>query len=134
MNILVYGMTDNPGGVESVVMNYYRNITKENYNFIFLTHSKTIAYENEILQRGDKVIKIPPRKKCIFKYNKLIKSIFESEKIDVVWANTCSLSNITCLKFAKRFGVKTRIIHSHNSKNMGSKITQILHLINKRKI
>ena len=26
--ILVFGMTENPGGVESVIMNYYRNIDR----------------------------------------------------------------------------------------------------------
>ena len=27
--ILVFGMTDNPGGIESVIMNYYRKIDRE---------------------------------------------------------------------------------------------------------
>ena len=26
IKVLVFGMTDNPGGMESCVMNYYRNI------------------------------------------------------------------------------------------------------------
>ena len=34
--ILVFGMTENPGGVESVIMNYYRNIDRTKIQFDFL--------------------------------------------------------------------------------------------------
>lgn len=30
--ILVYGMTDNRGGIESYIMNFYRHIDKEKIN------------------------------------------------------------------------------------------------------
>ena len=34
--VLVFGMTENPGGVESVIMNYYRCIDKTKIQFDFL--------------------------------------------------------------------------------------------------
>ena len=40
--ILVFGMTENPGGVESFLMNYYRKIDKTKFQFDFLCNS----YEN----------------------------------------------------------------------------------------
>lgn len=33
--ILVFGLTDNPGGIESVIMNYYRNINRKKFSLIF---------------------------------------------------------------------------------------------------
>lgn len=34
--ILVFGMTENPGGVESVIMNYYHYMDKNTFHFDFL--------------------------------------------------------------------------------------------------
>ncbi len=33
--ILVFGMTENPGGVESVIMNYYHYMDKNTFHFDF---------------------------------------------------------------------------------------------------
>ena len=35
MRVLVFGMTDNPGGVESFLLNYYRHIDKTKIQFDF---------------------------------------------------------------------------------------------------
>ena len=37
--ILVFGMTENPGGVESVIMNYYHYMDKNTFHFDFLCNS-----------------------------------------------------------------------------------------------
>ena len=60
----------NGGGVESVVMNYYRNIDRNRIQFHFLCDedSTDIPYE-EIEKLGGKVIVIPPYQK-LFKYQK----------------------------------------------------------------
>ena len=34
--VLVFGMTENPGGIESVIMNYYRHINRDLIQFDFL--------------------------------------------------------------------------------------------------
>ena len=58
------------GGVESVVMNYYRHINREKIQFDFIcdNDSTDIPYE-EIEKLGGKVILIPPYQKII-KYHK----------------------------------------------------------------
>lgn len=48
--------------------------------------------------------------------------------------NVCSLANIDYLKMAKKYGIKRRIIHSHNSQNMDSRLRGILHKYNKKRI
>ena len=49
----------------------------------------------------------------------------------VFWYNTCTLTNIDYLIYAKRYGIKKRIIHAHNSGNETSMIRGILHYVNK---
>lgn len=129
--VLVVGLNDNPGGVESVIMNYYRNIDKSICQFTFLCHCQKPAYEDEILANNDTIIKTPTRRQNFFKFKKLVKQVFKNNSFDAIWFNACSLSNIYVLKLAKKYKIKTRIIHSHNSKNMGSFITGVLHNLNK---
>lgn len=131
--ILIFGITDNPGGIESVIMNYYRNIDKEKAQFDFLCNTDIVAYEDEIRQLGGRIYKIAARSKNIKKYKKDIKKFFEehANEYNNIWVNVCSLANIDYLKYAKKYGIKYRIIHSHSSKNMDSKLRGILHHINK---
>lgn len=131
--ILIFGMSENLGGVETVIMNYYRNIDKKKIQFDFLYNTEKIAYEEEITKIGGKTFKITPRAKSIRKYKLDMKNFFKnhSKDYDAIWVNLCILSNIDWLKYAKKYGIRIRIIHSHNSKNMTSKLKYILHKINK---
>lgn len=137
MKVLVFGMTENPGGVESFLMNYYRCIDREKIQFDFLCNSyQPIAYEQEIHQLGGKTYHISSRSKNFLKYRKEMKSFFELHKgeYQAIWVNVCSLANIDYLKMAKKYGIPRRIIHSHNSQNMDGRLRKILHDINKHKI
>lgn len=52
--ILVFGMTENPGGVESVIMNYYHYMDKNTFHFDFLCNSyNKIAFEEEIISNSN---------------------------------------------------------------------------------
>lgn len=135
-HILVFGITDKSGGVESVIMNYFRNIDREKFQFDFLCNTKEVAYEEEIKKLGGKIYRIPARSENLKAYRKALKDFFEKhgEEYDVFWMNVCSLANIDYLKYAKKYGIPRRIIHAHNSKNMDSKLRGILHLINRTTI
>lgn len=135
--ILVFGMTENPGGVESVIMNYYHYMDKNIFHFDFLCNSyNKIAFEDEIISNGSQTFHFPARSKNYKKYKKELKNFFENNasKYDAIWVNVCSLANIDYLKMAKKYGVKRRIIHSHNSQNMDSRLRGILHQYNKKRI
>lgn len=85
---------------------------------------------------GARVFHITARSENLKVYKKELKRLFveHSAEWQAIWVNVCSLANIDYLKIAKQFGIKKRIIHSHNSQNMDSKLRGILHNINKRKI
>ena len=121
------------GGVESVIMNYYRNINRNNIQFDFLCNTEQVAYEDEINKLGGRIFRVTARSKNIKKYKKDMKEFFKqnAKNYDTIWVNICSLANIDYLKYAKKYGIKRRIIHCHNSQNMDSFIRGLLHKYNK---
>ena len=131
--VLVFGITDNPGGVESVIMNYYRNIDKDKIQFDFLCNTDIVAYEDEIIKLGGKVYRITARSKNRKEYKIQMKDFFQShaKEYTSIWVNVCSLANIDYLKYAKKYGIKYRIIHSHNSQNMDSLLRGLMHRWNR---
>ena len=56
------------------------------------------------------------------------------DEYDVFWYNTCTLTNIDYLVYAKKYGIKKRIIHAHNSGNETSKLRGIFHYLNKTRL
>lgn len=104
------------GGVEAVIMNYYRNIDRNKIQFDFIcdSDSTNIPYE-EIEQLGGRVILCPPYQK-IFKYIKELKRIFKENNYNIVHSNLNALS-VFPLYAAKKAGIKVRIAHSHSTSN-----------------
>ena len=104
------------GGVESVVMNYYRNIDKEKIQFHFLCDedSTDIPYQ-EIEKLGGKVIIIPPYQK-LFEYQKELYRIFKENNYKIVHSHINALS-VFPLRIAKKAKIPVRIAHSHTTSN-----------------
>lgn len=104
----------NAGGVESVIMNLYKNIDTSRYQFdFFVQQTCPIISEENILPRGGKIVYIPPVKK-IFKYQKELTRLFKEGNYQIVHSNMNTLSVFT-LKAAKKAGVPIRIAHSHST-------------------
>lgn len=135
--VLVFGITENPGGVESFLISYYRKLDKIKIQFDFLcnTHNK-VAYEDELKSFGGKVIHIAMRSREPLKYRRELNEFMKlhASEYQAVWVNVCSLANIDYLKVAKKYGIKKRIIHSHNSQNMDNQLRKVIHTINRQKI
>lgn len=104
------------GGVESVVMNYYRNIDRSKIQFDFICDedSTNIPYD-EIEKLGGRVILVPPYQK-ILKYNKELKKILKENNYKIVHSHINTLS-VFPLRIAKKCGVPVRIAHSHSTTN-----------------
>ena len=104
------------GGVESVVMNYYRHIdrSKVQFDFICDSDSTDIPYD-EINALGGKVILIPPYQK-VFKYHKELKKVLKTGNYKIVHSHINTLS-VFSLFAAKCAGVPVRIAHSHSTTN-----------------
>ena len=118
----------NGGGVESVVMNYYKNIDRNRIQFHFLCDedSTDIPYE-EIEKLGGKVIVIPPYRK-LFKYQKELYRIFKENNYKIIHSHINALS-VFPLRIAKKAGVPIRIAHSHSTSNKKEWKKNILKMI-----
>lgn len=108
------------GGVEAVVMNYYRHIDHKKIQFDFIcdNDSTNIPYE-EIEKLGGRVILIPPYQK-IFQYQKELKKIFKENNYKIVHSHINTLSVFPLLA-AWCARVPVRIAHSHSTTNKKEK-------------
>lgn len=104
------------GGVEAVIMNYYRHIDRDKVQFDLIcdNDSTDIPYE-EIEKLGGKVILIPPYQK-VFKYIKELKRVLKEGEYKIVHSHINTLS-VFPLYAAKKAGVPVRIAHSHSTTN-----------------
>lgn len=122
----------NRGGAETLIMNIFRHIDRSKYNFCFLLNEKECDYTKEIEELGGHIYTIPTRAAGLRTYCKALDSFLKEHKgeFDAVHMHTSSLSSLEFLYYAKKHGVKKRVIHSHNTVQAGL-VHNILHWINK---
>lgn len=110
----------NMGGTESVIMNLYRNIDRNRFEFYFTTMTKeSCAYDNEIIALGGNIIYINPKYKVGFlKHFKELYTLFKSENYDVIHSHMNFHGGIVAL-IGKISGCKKIVCHAHNTKDDG---------------
>lgn len=106
----------NRGGLETMIMNYFRNMDREKIQFDFLVHRTEKAdYDDEILSMGGKIYRISRLNPFDRNYRSELNVFFKQHKeYKIVHVHQDCLSSII-LKAAKKNGVQVRIAHSHNS-------------------
>lgn len=104
------------GGVESVIMNYYRHLdhSKIQFDFICDEDSTRIPYD-EIKKLGGRVFLVP-RYQNLPKYLKALEKLFKENQYRIVHSNINTLS-VFPLYAAKKACVPIRISHSHSTSN-----------------
>lgn len=104
------------GGLETMLMNYYRNIDRSKVQFDFLTHrSEKADYDDEIENLGGKIYHLPRLNPFSKSYlNELDNFFKEHREYELVHCHQDCLSGIV-LKIAKKNGVRFTIAHSHSA-------------------
>ncbi|WP_339210610.1 glycosyltransferase family 1 protein [Aeribacillus sp. FSL K6-8210] len=118
IRVLHVGMTPNYGGLESFVMNIYRNIDRSKVQFDFLTlYGDKIAYEDEIIAMGGKVYPILYKRRDVVKHFLYLPFNFfkKHREIQIVHFHKSHLADLDYLIVAKMCGVPVRIVHAHSS-------------------
>lgn len=120
------------GGIQSFIMNVYRNIDRSKIQFDFLLHKKDgNRFLPEIQCLGGVVYFVPARNKGVFHNKVALNSFFKTHpEYKVVHQHESSLSYIEPLIAARHNGVPIRIIHSHSSRMSNSIMHRILHIVN----
>lgn len=116
IRILQVFTTMGRGGAETMIMNYYRCLDREKYQFDFLVHRKErAAYDDEIESMGGIIYRaIPIHPQNYFLYFKFLDAFFYKHKGEYS-AVHCHIQENSgfVLKYAAKYGIKNRLVTSH---------------------
>lgn len=114
------------GGVESVIMNYYRNIDKDKVQFDFVVHKNPLkSFVDEAEKYGGKVYEVTPYKKNIFAFTYEIYKIIKNGHYNIIHSNMNSLSGFP-LFAAWLAGARVRILHNHTTDTKAEGLRTVL--------
>lgn len=104
------------GGLETMLMNYYRQIDRTRVQFDFLTHRESkAAYDDEIRALGGNIYHVPRLVPWSRSYKRALDSFFAAHpEYAIVHVHQDCLSAVA-LQAAKKRGVPVRIGHSHTA-------------------
>ena len=131
--ILIFGLSENQGGIETYLKKIWDNIdhSKYHFNFIDITgKNKVPCFYNEFIASGASFYKVTPRNVSFAKNRKEISELFKNNHFDVFHFNVNSLSYV----FPVNEAIKNRIpviVHSRNGGTTLSRITLLFHYCNK---
>ena len=109
----------NRAGAETMIINLYRNLDCNNYQFDFVYFTKDKCdYDNEIIDKGGSIYRDLATKSSLFKtisryykYYLLLKSLKENNSVH----SHMNINNSIYLYLAYLAGIKNRISHSHGT-------------------
>ncbi len=109
----------NRAGAETMIMNLYRNLDCNNYQFDFIYFTKDKCdYDKEIIDKGGEIYRVLTSKSSMFKtisryfkYYSLLKNL----KGDNCVHSHMNINNSMYLFLAYLAGIKDRISHSHGT-------------------
>ena len=122
------------GGLETMIMNYYRQMDRTKVQFDFLVHRDFRAdYDDEIEQLGGRIYRIGRLIPWSRAYQRALDAFFAAHpEYRVVHVHQDCLSAVI-LKAAQKHGVPVRIAHSHNS-SQDKNLKYLIKLYYKRQI
>lgn len=104
------------GGLETMLMNYYRHIDRSKVQFDFLVHREFEAdYDEEIKSLGGRIYHVSRLVPWSRRYKAELRRFFRTHpEYKIVHVHQDCLSSVA-LQCAKDCGMPVRIAHSHNS-------------------
>lgn len=103
------------GGIETMLMNYYRRMDRTKIQFDFLVHRDFRAdFDDEIEALGGHIYRVPPMNPASGGYRKALADFFREHPYRVVHCHLNYMSGVV-LSTAKKAGVSVRIAHAHTA-------------------
>lgn len=116
------------GGIEAVVMNYYRHIDREKIQFDFyFAEDSTFPQQEELKKLGAGIYPIPAYSRPIA-YHRALYKAFKEKGYRIVHAHLSTMS-VFPLFAAWRAGVPVRICHNHSTAHWGEGAKTLLKYI-----
>lgn len=141
IRVLLYSERWTSGGIESFIMNLYKNFDREKIEADILTsQNETDIYDDEIEKMGgNKYVTLEKKYNSpiirTLKNFKQFKKSIKNKKYDIIHLNICHGVAMIYSYIAKKNGIKFVIIHSHNTdigkkqkklKKLGHNVCKIL--------
>lgn len=119
-------------GVSAVVMNYYSHMSQESVQFDFLLYEATDStWESRLTERGSRIyVTGQPSGRNMSAYRKNVEEFFANHagEYDVVHVHIPNAAFVI-LNCAKKYGVTTRIIHSHNARGADGMVKRVRNFV-----
>lgn len=133
--VLIVGFTENLGGVERLIYSYYKELDRSKLQFDFLINVEKVPFRSEIEKLGGRFFVIPRKTKDYVGYKNGLKDFFDKHAKEYIafWFNSNSLANLDYLTYAYHYGIKKRIVHSHNTMETRGSVYKFFHQLNKSK-
>ena len=116
------------GGIENMVVNYYRHMDRDAVQYdIYYNEKSTIPQYDELKAMGAGLYPIPSYSK-LFRYIRTLKKAFREKKYRIVHAQVNTMS-VFALFAAKKAGVPVRICHAHARGNKSEGLRYLLKIL-----
>lgn len=127
------------GGIETMIMNLYRNIDRTKVQFDFLAHyGREAVYNDEIRALGGHIYEMPALKDethvyywRLFAYTAALNKFFkEHQEYKIIH---CHMTNTAAIymPIAKKYGVTCCISHSHSSRGKAGLLGVVTNILQK---
>lgn len=121
----IMGIVQN-GGVEAVIMNYYKHIDRDKVQFDFVVHKgSNKAYLDTAKSLGAHIYEVTPYTKNIFSFTYEIYQIIKKNHYSIVHSNMNTLS-VFPLFAAWVAKAKIRILHNHTTDNKAEGLRSLI--------
>ena len=126
----------NRGGLETMLMNYYRHIDRSRLQFDFMVHRyERGAYDDEIESLGGKIYRVHPihPEYLLVYFSELNRFFKEHHEYKIVHSHLDLLSTFV-LRSARKNGIPVRISHSHSSSFSDGGARRLFKLYSRRRL
>lgn len=110
------------GGISAVILNYYRNIDREQFRFDFVIPPGKFGPNGQALEKlGGTFYTLPQKSEKLFAFIKELRELIKKNHYDIVHAHHHDTSYVS-LFVALSCGVKCRVAQSHSYMVTGEKL------------
>lgn len=131
IKVLIIGMSPIKGGIEMLLIQFFRGIDRSQVQFDFLTFCEKCAFEEEILAAGSQVFHMTRRGENPVKNRKELIAFFKAypNTYDYIWYHLSSASNCAPVVLARKYTTAKIICHSHGTSFDSSALFRPIHLL-----
>jgi glycosyltransferase involved in cell wall biosynthesis len=136
IEVLLFGLSDNMGGIETYLKKIWDNIDKSRFHFNFIDMTganRQACFYDELSQSGATFYKITPRRESVLKNRRDLNRLFKEHHFDIFHFNVNTLSYLVPVEVALKNGCAV-VVHSRNAGASKNKITRLLHVLNKKRL